>query len=58
MTFEVTAGGIYKLPFPFTDLSASKARPALAWAIQTRTAMCALPSSLRRNPARTSAVCR
>ena len=30
MTFEVTAGGIYKLPFPFTDLSASKARPALA----------------------------
>ena len=30
MTFEVTAGGIYKLPFPFADLSASKARPALA----------------------------
>ena len=30
MMFEVTAGGIYKLPFPFTDLTASKARPALA----------------------------
>ena len=30
MTFEVTAGGIYKLSFPFTNLSAGKARPALA----------------------------
>lgn len=37
MTFEVHAGGIYKVPFPFTDLStqseaplAGKARPALA----------------------------
>lgn len=30
MTFRVQAGGIYKLPFPFTDLSGKKARPALA----------------------------
>jgi len=30
MPFEISAGGIYKLPFPFSDLSASKARPALA----------------------------
>lgn len=30
MTCEVLAGGIYKLPFPFTDLSGNKARPALA----------------------------
>ena len=30
MTCEIRAGGIYKLPFPFTDLTASKARPALA----------------------------
>ena len=30
MTFEVHAGGIYKAPFPFTDLSSQKARPALA----------------------------
>ena len=30
MTFEIHAGGIYKLPFPFTDLSTQKARPALA----------------------------
>lgn len=30
MTFEVHAGGIYKVPFPFTDLSTQKARPALA----------------------------
>lgn len=30
MTYEVLAGGIYKLPFPFTDFSGNKARPALA----------------------------
>ena len=30
MTCEIHVGGIYKLPFPFTDLSAQKARPALA----------------------------
>ena len=30
MTCEIKAGGIYKLPFPFTDLSGKKARPALA----------------------------
>lgn len=30
MSFEISAGGIYKLPFPFSDLTASKARPALA----------------------------
>lgn len=30
MTCEINAGGIYKLPFPFTDLSGKKARPALA----------------------------
>ncbi|MDQ1301931.1 MAG: CDP-4-dehydro-6-deoxyglucose reductase, partial [Chloroflexota bacterium] len=30
MTFDVMAGGIYKLPYPFTDLSGQKARPALA----------------------------
>jgi len=30
MTFEIHAGSIYKLPFPFTDLSTQKARPALA----------------------------
>ena len=30
MSFEIVAGGIYKLPFPFTDLSGKKARPALA----------------------------
>ena len=30
MTFSIRAGGIYKLPFPFTDLAGRKARPALA----------------------------
>ena len=30
MICEIRAGGIYKLPFPFTDLTAIKARPALA----------------------------
>jgi len=30
MSFEISAGGIYKIPFPFTDLSRGKARPALA----------------------------
>ena len=30
MTFEIHVGGIYKVPFPFTDLSTQKARPALA----------------------------
>jgi CDP-6-deoxy-D-xylo-4-hexulose-3-dehydrase len=30
MTFRIQAGGVYKLPFPFTDLSGGKARPALA----------------------------
>ena len=30
MTSSVSAGGIYKLPYPFTDLSGQKARPALA----------------------------
>lgn len=30
MTCSVEVGGIYKLPFPFTDLSSDKARPALA----------------------------
>jgi len=30
MTSDIRAGGIYKLPFPFTDLSGAKARPALA----------------------------
>ena len=30
MTFEVHAGVIYKVPFPFTYLSGQKARPALA----------------------------
>ena len=30
MIYEVLAGGIYKIPFPFTDLSGKKARPALA----------------------------
>ena len=30
MTFRIQAGGIYKLPFPFTDLSGKKERPALA----------------------------
>lgn len=26
MTFRIQAGGIYKLPFPFTDLSGKKTR--------------------------------
>ena len=30
MTCKVTAGGIYKVPFPFSDLSKNKSRPALA----------------------------
>ncbi|WP_295456423.1 lipopolysaccharide biosynthesis protein RfbH [uncultured Thiodictyon sp.] len=30
MIFSIRAGSIYKLPFPFTDLSGQKARPALA----------------------------
>lgn len=30
MTFDIQAGGIYKLPFPFADLSGNQARPALA----------------------------
>jgi CDP-6-deoxy-D-xylo-4-hexulose-3-dehydrase len=30
MTFEIQTGRIYKVPFPFTDLSTQKARPALA----------------------------
>jgi hypothetical protein len=30
MTCEIRAGGIYKIPFPFTDLTEAKARPALA----------------------------
>ncbi|MDS4041734.1 MAG: lipopolysaccharide biosynthesis protein RfbH [Candidatus Competibacter sp.] len=29
-TFRIRAGGIYKLPFPFADLSGNQARPALA----------------------------
>ncbi|MDD5036240.1 MAG: lipopolysaccharide biosynthesis protein RfbH [Methylococcaceae bacterium] len=36
MSFEVFAGGIYKLPYPFTDLSGRKARPALALAAPDR----------------------
>ena len=30
MTCEIRAGSIYKIPFPFTDLTQAKARPALA----------------------------
>lgn len=30
MTFNIRPGDIYKLPFPFSDLSTRKARPALA----------------------------
>lgn len=30
MTCEIKAGSIYKIPFPFTDLTETKARPALA----------------------------
>jgi len=30
MSFEVVAGGIYKLPYPLTGLPTSKSRPALA----------------------------
>ena len=30
MTCKITAGNIYKIPFPFTDLNETKIRPALA----------------------------
>ena len=30
MIFRIRPGGIYKLPFPFTNVSAKQARPALA----------------------------
>ena len=30
MTCKITAGNIYKIPFPFIDLTESKIRPALA----------------------------
>lgn len=30
MSFEISAGGIYKVPLPFTDMSGGRARPALA----------------------------
>ncbi|MCB1775853.1 MAG: lipopolysaccharide biosynthesis protein RfbH [Candidatus Competibacteraceae bacterium] len=30
MSFKIQAGGIYKLPLPFTDLASGRARPALA----------------------------
>ncbi len=30
MTYKITAGIIYKIPFPFTDLTETKIRPALA----------------------------
>lgn len=30
MTCDIYPGAIYKIPFPFTDLSETKARPALA----------------------------
>ena len=30
MTCDIHPGGIYKIPFPFTDLSRAKSRPALA----------------------------
>ena len=30
MTYSITPGVIYRIPFPFTDLSSSKIRPALA----------------------------
>lgn len=33
MTCKIIPGGIYKLPFPFTDLSSKKARPALALSV-------------------------
>ncbi len=30
MTCKITTGKIYKIPFPFTDLTETKIRPALA----------------------------
>ena len=30
MTCKIVAGGIYKIPFPFSDLSSNKSRPVLS----------------------------